>query len=425
MLSNRPAPARIPPPGAPAEAGQPRAWQAAAAFLGIAAVLFLVMGAVAPHLPAESGPHLAPPFTGPSWLAGWAQWDSGWYHEIATKGYAYVAGQQSSVAFFPAYPLVVRAARVLVEDAYVAGIVVTLLSGVGVAALLATWLRTRLSPAAAWAALFAFLLYPYAFYLYGVVYADALFIASLLGAFLLLEADRPVLAGLAGAIATAARPLGIVLVVGLAVRALEQRGAFRRKDGTAGPGGRPDGTAGPGGRPEGTARRVDWRRARPVDAGVLLAVLGLAAWCLYLSRRFDDPFAFVTAQAAWHQGAGPETWLKVQFFRDISDLSSPRAWILFMAHPVLTVAAACLVPRVFRRFGAGYGVYTALLIGLSALSTKNFFGMARYLLAAFPIFAVLGELLVERPAIRRVFLPASGVALVVLTAVFGTGYYLS
>jgi Gpi18-like mannosyltransferase len=398
MLSNRPAPARFSPPGDPAQAGHPQAWQAAAVFLGIAALLFLVMGAVAPHLPEPSGPHLAPPFTGPSWLAGWAQWDSGWYHEIATKGYAYVAGQQSSVAFFPAYPLVVRAARVIVDDAYVAGIVVTLLSGVAVAALLATWLRSRLSPPAAWAALFAFLLYPYAFYLYGVVYADALFIASLLGSFLLLEADHPVLAGLAGAVATAARPLGIVLVVGLAVRALEKRGALGR---------------------------ATWRKARPADAGVLLAVVGLAAWCLFLWSRFDDPFAFATAQAAWHQGAGAETWLKFQFFRDIADLSSPRAWILFMAHPVLTIAAACLVPRVFRRFGAGYGVYTALLIGLSALSTKNFFGMARYLIAAFPVFAVLGELLVEHPAVRRVLLPASGVGLVVLTAVFGTGYYLS
>lgn len=372
-------------------------------FLAVAAVLFVVMGAIAPRLPEASGPHLAPPFTGPSWLAGWAQWDSGWYRQIATHGYSYVAGQQSAVAFFPAYPVIVRATRVVVDDAYVAGIVVTLLAGIAVAALLATWLRSRLSPAAAWAALLAFLLFPYAFYLYGVVYADAVFVAALLGAFLLLEADRPLLAGLAGAVATGARPLGVVLVIGLAVRALERRGALRPV------------RAGP----------VDWHRARWVDAGVLASVLGLAAWCLYLWARFDDPFAFASAQAAWNQGAGPETWFKFQFFRDVADLRRPGAWLLFMAHPVLTVAAACLLPRVFRRFGAGYGVYTALLVAVAALSTKNFFGMARYLLAAFPLFAVVGEVLADRPALRRVALPASGAGLIVLTAVFGTGYYLS
>src|SRR5215218_8167016 len=109
MLSNRPAPARTVPPGAPAQAGPPRTWQAVALYAGVAAFLFLAMGAVAPHLPEAAGPKLAPPFTGPSWLAGWAQWDSGWYHEIAANGYSYVVGQQSTVAFFPAYPLVVRA----------------------------------------------------------------------------------------------------------------------------------------------------------------------------------------------------------------------------------------------------------------------------------------------------------------------------
>jgi hypothetical protein len=403
MLSNRPAPAGLEAQEKTAPDRGPAAWHALAAFLAVAAALYLVMGAIAPHLRAASGPHLSPPFTGPSWLRGWAQWDSGWYYRIATKGYSYVPGQQSSVAFFPAYPLVVAILAVAVGHTYIVGIVVTLAAGAAVAVLLFTWLRARLAPAAAWTALAAFLLFPYAFFLYGTVYADALFIAAVLASFLLLEADHPVLAGLAGAVATAARPIGVVLVVGLVVRAVERRGALRP----------------PGG------GLVDRRRVRAADAGVLLSVLGLAAWCVYLWNRFGDPLAFVSAQHAWGQGAGPATWLKFQFFHDVADLRSPRAWVLFMAHPVLTAAAACLLPRVFRRFGAGYGIYTLLLIGVSAVSTKNFFGMARYLLAAFPCFAVAGELLVERPALRRWAIPASGAGLLALTAVFGTGYYLS
>ena len=82
-------------------------------------------------------------------------------------------------------------------------------------------------------------------------------------------------------------------------------------------------------------------------------------------------------------------------------------------------------PEVFRRFGRGYGVFVLLLIGLSALSTKNFFGMSRYLLAAFPCFAVAGELVGDRPLLRRTATVASGLGLVLLTAAFSRGYYLS
>jgi len=92
---------------------------------------------------------------------------------------------------------------------------------------------------------------------------------------------------------------------------------------------------------------------------------------------------------------------------------------------MLTFTALALVPRVYRRFGYGYGTYALFAVLVPALGTKNFFGMARYLLAAFPVFAVLGEVLAERPALRRALLPASGVGLLALTAIFGTGYYLS
>jgi hypothetical protein len=405
MLSNRPAPAgpSVPPDVRGGAAG-PRIWPAMAAFVAAAAVLFLVVAVVSPRLAVPPHPPLAPPFSGPSWLRGWAQWDSGWYYRIAHDGYSFAGRHQSTVAYFPVYPLAVRAAALVVGDVYVAGILVTFVAGAAVAALLLAWLRERMAPAAAWTALAAFLLFPYAFDVYGVVYADAVFVVTVLGAFLLLEADRPVLAGLVGALATAARPVGIVLVAALVVRALERRGALRPPSGGL----------------------VDWHRLRPADAGVLLSVLGLGLWCLFLWHRFGDPFAFATAEAGWQQSPGPKTWLKVQFFHDMAHVWNLGWWgVFYVAHPVLTVAAACLVPRVFRRFGAGYGVYVALLVGLSALSTQNFFGMARYLLAAFPIFAVVGELLAQRPALRRVALPASGLGLVLVTAVFGTGHYVS
>ena len=45
--------------------------------------------------------------TGPAWLDGWFQFDSVWYYTIATNGYSYTPGRQSSIAFFPTYPMAV------------------------------------------------------------------------------------------------------------------------------------------------------------------------------------------------------------------------------------------------------------------------------------------------------------------------------
>ena len=223
----------------PADPIESPAWRgpllAAGLAATVAAVLFVVSGLAVALLPWSGQPHVFPPFTGHRLVEGWAQWDSGWYYRIARDGYSYVEGQQSTVVFFPVYPLLMRVTAGAVGSTYLAGILVTAAAGVASAALFFTWVRERLSPGAARAALLLFVLYPYAFFMFGAVYADAVFILAVIGAFVLLEHDHPWLAGLVGAVATASRPMGAVLVIGLVVRAWERR--REAEDGPTGPGG--------------------------------------------------------------------------------------------------------------------------------------------------------------------------------------------
>ncbi|HYX44994.1 MAG TPA: mannosyltransferase family protein [Acidimicrobiales bacterium] len=390
MLSRQAAPTR---PETPDAAGPERAtalwWHGPLLFCAVGLVLWAVVGLSVAHLPWSSHPRPRY-FPGQPWLEGWVHWDAGWYHSIAEKGYSYVPGRQSAVAFFPAYPLAMRAGRAVVGDSLLAGILVTLGAGLVLATLLWGWLRERLSSPAAWTAMGLFLLYPYAYYLFGVVYADALFVAAVVGAFVLLERDHPWWAGLVGALATAARPVGLVVVAGLVLRAVERRGGIR------------------------------WS-----DAGVLLSLGGLGAYCVYLADRFGNPFLFAEVEQYWGQGAGPRTWFKLDFFEGVTKFGDPPAWVAYVSHPVVTVVALALVPLVFRRFGWGYGVYCLLIVAVPALSTKDFFGMGRYVLAAFPCFAVAGELLAARPRLRATALALSGIALVVATSLFARGSYLS
>ena len=195
--------------------------------LGAFAVIALILTGVVTIGSHISGPSL-PYLDGPSWLDGWSEGDSGWYYGIATYGYFYNPGQQSSIAFFPSYPLTVRGLGDLIGGDYqIAGSLLGVLFGAAAAVLFAQWVWRRLPRGGAVTAIAILLLYPYAFFLYGAMYSDSMFILTAIGSFMLLERRHYWLAGLVGALATAGRPVGVAVAVGLVVRMLEMRAEAR------------------------------------------------------------------------------------------------------------------------------------------------------------------------------------------------------
>ena len=62
---------------------------------------------------------------------------------------------------------------------------------------------------------------------------------------------------------------------------------------------------------------------------------------------------------------------------------------------------------------------------MPALSSKDFIGMGRYVMAAFPLFLTAGALLHERPRLRVPWLALSGALMLLLAFQFGAGAYLS
>ena len=376
---------------------------------------------------------------GPGWLDAWFQGDSGWYYRIADEGYSYVPGVQSSIAFFPAYPLLVRATGgVLGGDFSTAAGLVTLLSAAGVVVLFADWVRSRVAPRTAVTAVALLLLYPYSFFLYGSGYGDASFLLTVLGSFALLERRHYVLAGLVGAVATAGRPVGIAVAVGLVVRAVEllaQDRAARREPavlvgGSTSAGGPVDppsaGRDGPV--PFGdllqAVRLVRWRQAT-----LLLSVAGLVSWMVYLGVRFGDPLAFATVQGApgWNQDGGPRTWLKVPF---LGALYYGR-WddvLLVVPQALACLAAVLLLRTVWRRFGWGYLAYTVVSLAIPLIGTKDFMGSGRYVLAAYPVLAAAAVVLTadRRPRwLAPLVLSVLSVGLAVATVAFVNGVEVS
>lgn len=398
-------------------------WFPVLAFVCVAAVIWPVAGLSADRLSTAEDIGVWFDSDRP-WLEAWTRWDGRWYWGIAEAGYwfnpegqspafklneypfdeasrdfVFVRDRQSPVVFFPAYPLLMRTTGPIVGDSLLAGILISLISGLGASVLFYRWCAPRIGPASARIATIVLVLFPFSFFLFGVVFSDALFLLATLGAFLLVERDRPWLAGLGGAVATATRPVGIAVVAGLTLVMLD-----RRRDPTG---------------------RLDLRALRWRDSGVLLSLVGLAAYSAFLWLRFGSPLAFLDAMAEWGMSPGPATWFKTT----IADIYAQTSWqpldFLIPLQVLLSIGALALVPAVWRRFGRGYGTYCLVVILLPLVASKHMVGMGRYILAAFPCFAIAGDWLASRSRFAAAALTFSAAAMIVIVSLFARGYYVS
>jgi hypothetical protein len=380
----------------------------------LALVLFVVQRVSFADLSAQ------PALVGSAWsmLAGWEQFDGHQYVGIAAHGYWFDPSLPSNIVWFPGYPLSIRWIGTVVGDHRVAAFGVSALGGLAAAVLLWRWLGLqRLEGGTRMVALGTLFLSPYAFFLYGAIYSDALFLALVVAAFLCVERDRFLLAGLIGALATVTRPTGLCLVPALALLALERSRVLR-------PAGRPGSFPSRWRLP----LRFDRSALRPAHLAPLLSLAGVGTYVVWLGVRFGAPLAFVTNEEHYHPAA--QDWRHEEWFHQLSQWaargwSEPRYPLSVLLQALLVLAVIASAPFVGRRFGWGYGLFCALLGLIPFWSVGDFFGSGRYLLAAFPAYALLGERLSRFRRSSWVVLGCSAVVMVWLSAGLARGWYLT
>jgi hypothetical protein len=349
------------------------------------------------------------------YLDGWSQFDGPEYEKIARLGYSYTPGRPSNIVWFPLYPNLLRWAERLIGDYTLAGIAVSALAGLGAVVVYWRWLEQRELRGRPLLLAFAVLaLYPYGWYLYGVVHSDSLFLLLAVSAFLLVERRHLVAAGVVAALATATRPTGMALIPAIIAFGLERDGVLTVPEGATGL----------------VARlrlpvRFDRRRLRAATLGPVLSVVGLATWMAYLGVRFGDPLAFRTNQRTYHPEDLPI--LKRAFFSRWLHFGHDPTYALTIAGQALVLVLVVLsIPAVCRRFGFSYGLYLAVLAAIPTVSTGDFMGTGRYLMAAFPTYALAGERLARSS--RRLQVAhgvVAGAVLVLMAAAFSRSWYLT
>jgi hypothetical protein len=91
----------------------------------------------------------------------------------------------------------------------------------------------------------------------------------------------------------------------------------------------------------------------------------------------------------------------------------------------LVLVVILVIPAVWRRFGGAYALYTAVVVALPVIGSKDFQGTGRYLLAAFPAFVIIAGALARRPRLAVVVGVVSSLLLVTGASLYARGYYLS
>jgi hypothetical protein len=298
-------------------------------------------------------------------FTGWNKWDSLWFLQIAQHGYSQ---RNASAAFFPGYPLLIRAVGYLCfGHLLVAAYIVS--NAALVAALVVLYQLTCREYGAETArrAVLYLAIFPTAFFFFAA-YSEALFLLCAVASLSLARSGRWIWAGVAGAAATLTRSFGVVLVIALAAEALQQA-LEQRRTGSAG-------------------RRLPAALAVRLGAS-LLPLAGVGSYLLYWQLRFHDWYSPIRLENTnWDRSFSP-AWLTL--WRGL-DLAWRWAFVRdtgWLAFDFLLVALGLVLGIwVAARARLVYAVFTwgSIIFFLSeAWPGRPLTSDPRYLLSLFPL----------------------------------------
>jgi hypothetical protein len=330
--------------------------------------------------------HLDP---GEPFVHAFVHWDANYYKDIAEEGYSYVPHRQSTIHFFPGYAvmawILVRCTGISLELALV------LLSNLFFGAslfLIGLYVDRRFGQDAGNLrvhVLLAVALVPVGFF-FRMAYTESMFFFLVVLELYLIDrrASPWAIAGTAG-VASAMRPVGIMLAVPLLWYLLAM------------------------------GRRDKWLWAR-LPACLVVSISGLLAFMLYCYISFGDPIVFARNRIAlWAIRPSPplleKVWLMASFepVRAVFDPSSPGYWgakadppdalfSLYPVNPLYVVGGLGLIAvGVWKHWLTTPETLAALGLVLLPYCLNGYeaflSGRARHVSTAFPLYLVAGKLL--------------------------------
>jgi Gpi18-like mannosyltransferase len=324
------------------------------------------------------------------------RWDAGWYIDIARDGYEWTGAGEESVAFFPLFPMLLKAMLLLIPDSLLYLFAVVLNHAIFFVALLPVWLYAHRfgGRPVAQRTLLLLCLFPTAFF-FNAVYTEALFLLVSAIALLAIHKSNFVVAGAIGFLTSLTRPTGVLLSFPFLIQLWRERTS-------------------------------DWRQSVRRGWPIVLVPAGLFAYMMYLWAAFGRPLGFLEVQEAWgHVQMLPTTAIIESFRYLIETEVRDIFWVMGAVNTLLTVWALVMAFVIVRSDSIGSSfAFAAVLMPLAAgVESMPVVSMARYVLVLFPLFIPLA-IWAKNWSIQALIIAAFLPAHVMLLALFVRWYWV-
>jgi hypothetical protein len=354
-----------------------------------------------------------------SLVSAFARHDGVWYKKIVSDGYFYDPDKRSSVAFFPLYPLLATALIRVTGLAPETALLIVAHACLAITFVLTTVYvhgKTAIPPSLGNYVLLSLGLMPATLF-FRMAYSESLFIlVSVLALWAMTRRWPLLVVALIVGLATAARPVGVGLLAPFLLYCWHRLATYREF-------------------------------ALKTAFLLPIACWGLAAYALYQGICFGEPLAFVKTQSHW--GRSPDDWsdklfalLSYEPIWQIYDPGSPSYWgtgepyprnPLFcwraVNPPYLIFTVIIIALGVVKRWLSSYETSLAVALLLIPYCTRAYemfmASQARFAAAVFPVYLVLGHILVRLPgSVAGALLGVSAFLLGAFSALFAAGYWI-
>jgi len=323
-----------------------------------------------------------------SFLDLFFRWDSGWYISIVKGGYYYIPGQESRVAFFPLYPMLIKFFSLIFGNPKLMGFIVSNVALFLAAIYLYKLIKIDFDENTAFKSVLYILIFPVSFF-FSICYTEALFLCLAVSCFYYARKKQWLAASILGFFLSLTRSVGVLIIIPLIFEYLDID--FKNF-------------------------KINKKKIKKDIFYLLLIPAGLLAYMSYLYIKFNDAFAFFHAQTAWNRRF-------TSIFTTLTNLHYSTFYlIIFVGATIL--ALLLLIYLIDSKVRFSYIIYSALLFFVY-LSSGLLESMPRYIGIIFPFYLGLA-LLANKNKSWDLFITSFSVMLLTLfTILFVNGYWFT